>query len=134
VKKKILIVEDHADWRRLLCIGLGAIGYETVEAQDGEEALSLAVTEQPDVVLLDLGLPDFTGVTVITTLKRNPETSQIPIAVVSAWPAEIWKAKAMRAGAALYMMKPKSIVEIGKAIEELPMTPRDTALARPAQG
>jgi putative two-component system response regulator len=80
------------------------------------------VTEQPNVILIDLGLPDLTGVTVITTLKRNPQTSQIPIAVIPAWPAELWKAKAKGAGAALYMMKPKSIVEIGKAIEELPIT------------
>ena len=79
---KILIVEDQPDWRQLLALFLRSMGHQTIEVENGQEAISRVATAQPDLIFMDLRLPDMDGVEVTATLKRNPETSQIPIAIL----------------------------------------------------
>jgi len=67
--KKILVIEDHPDWRDLLSCYLGSLGYQTAEAENGLEGMEMAVRENPDLIILDLGLPDITGIEVALLLR-----------------------------------------------------------------
>jgi CheY-like chemotaxis protein len=116
---KILIVEDHPGCRQLLAFFLRNMGHQLIEAENGEEAISRAATAQPDLIFMDLSLSDMNGVEVTATLKRNPQTSQIPIAIVSALPVNIWRTKTLKAGAAEYLTNPASVLELRQAIEKL---------------
>jgi two-component system KDP operon response regulator KdpE len=100
---KILVVDDEAAIRRYLRVALGAQGYEVVEASSGEEALQAVVNRRPDLVILDLGLPDIDGVEVTRRLR---EWSQIPVLVLSVRDAESDKIAALDAGADDYLTKP----------------------------
>ena len=105
-KKKILIVEDDQDMRRALNIRLRANNYETAFASDAIEALSIAKKEQPDLVLLDLGLPAGDGFMVMDRMKDIPSLSCLPVIVVSARDPAGNKDRALSAGAAAFFQKP----------------------------
>jgi two-component system, OmpR family, KDP operon response regulator KdpE len=100
---KILVVDDEAAIRRYLRVALGAQGYAVEEASNGEEALQAAATRPPDLMILDLGLPDVDGVEVTRRLR---EWSQIPVLVLSVRDAESDKIAALDAGADDYLTKP----------------------------
>jgi len=105
----LLIVEDDLQLKRALTVNLEARNYQVNTAGSGEEALkSLAVTE-PDVLILDLGLPDIDGVDLIVQIRQ---TSRIPIIVLSARDREIEKVRALDAGADDYVTKPFGIDEL----------------------
>ena len=116
---KILIVEDHPACRDLLAFFLRNMGYETEEVENGDKAIGCAATLQPDLIFIDLSLPDMNGVELTTVLKRNSETAHIPIVIISALPASIWGTKAVRAGASEYLTKPASALELRQTIERL---------------
>ncbi len=101
-KTRILVVDDERSIRRFLGASLSG-QYEVVQAADGEEALRAAVTERPDLLILDLGLPDIDGVEVTRRLR---EWTQIPIIVVSVREQESDKIAALDAGADDYLTKP----------------------------
>jgi two-component system, OmpR family, KDP operon response regulator KdpE len=105
----VLVVEDERTMVRLLRAALTGHGYRVVEASSGEEALRQAATRAPDVVVLDLGLPDLDGLEVTRRLR---EWSAVPIVVVSARGQEGDKIKALDAGADDYVTKPFSVGEL----------------------
>src|SRR5687767_984425 len=97
--KKILIVEDVEDSRAILVIILQRFcGYETIEAGTGTEAIQKTLAERPDLIVMDLGLPDITGVDVAKALKENSNTAHIPIIAHTAWSPDTWKDAALNAG------------------------------------
>jgi two-component system, OmpR family, KDP operon response regulator KdpE len=100
---RILIVDDETPIRRYLRVALGAQGYAVLEAATGEEALEAAVSGRPDLIILDLGLPDIDGVEVARRLR---EWSQIPIIILSVREGEQDKIAALDAGADDYLVKP----------------------------
>ena len=108
-KSKVLIVEDDAQIRRFLRAGLEAQGYEVHETETGERALAEAAISPPDLVILDLGLPDIDGVQVV---KRLREWSLAPILVLSARSREADKIGALDAGADDYLTKPFGMGEM----------------------
>jgi len=99
----ILLIEDEPQMRRFLRVTLQSCGYRLVEAATGEEGLAQAATRSPDVILLDLGLPDLDGLEVTRRLR---EWSVVPIIVLSAREQERDKVKALDAGADDYLTKP----------------------------
>ena len=99
----ILLIEDEAQMRRFLRILLYGHGYRLIESDTGGEGLQQAVTRHPDIVLLDLGLPDMDGIEVAKKLR---ECSEMPIIVISAREKEEDKIKALEAGADDYLTKP----------------------------
>ncbi|MGC4089511.1 MAG: response regulator [Polyangiaceae bacterium] len=99
----ILLIEDEAPVRRVLCTALQSRGYATLEAATGADGLYQVSLHAPDLVLLDLGLPDVDGVQVTTVLRR---TRPVPIIVVSARDAEADQIAALDAGASDYVTKP----------------------------
>jgi two-component system KDP operon response regulator KdpE len=108
-KRIVLVVDDEPQIRRLLRVCLERNDYEVVEAGTGEEGIDQAITHQPDLVLLDLGLPDKDGLMV---LKRIREWSQVPILIVSVRGREDDKIKALDSGANDYITKPFSTGEL----------------------
>ena len=105
----VLLIEDEAHIRRFLRISLEAHGMEVVEARLGEEGLAAAGESNPELVILDLGLPDMDGQTVIRRLR---EWSGVPILVLSVRNDENEKVKALDAGANDYVTKPAGISEL----------------------
>jgi two-component system KDP operon response regulator KdpE len=106
---RILIIEDDPPIRRFLHVSLSGHNYEVMDAQTGKEGLMQATQQPPDVVILDLGLPDMDGVEVIRQLRQ---WSTVPIIVVSARGQEKDKVAALDAGADDYLTKPFSIGEL----------------------
>jgi len=105
----VLVVDDEVQIRRLLKISLEAAGYKVFEAADGQEGLAEAAQRRPDVVVLDLGLPDMDGVAV---LKRLREWSDVPVVVLSVRDQEEVKIAALDNGADDYLTKPFSTGEL----------------------
>jgi two-component system KDP operon response regulator KdpE len=105
----LLIVEDDKTIRHFIRVSLETQWYQCIEAETGMMALSLAASRQPDVLILDLGLPDMDGIDVIQKIR---ETSGVPILVVSARGHEREKVEALDAGADDYLTKPFGIAEL----------------------
>lgn len=108
-KELILLIEDEPQMRRFLRITLESHGYRFIEAGTAQEGLMQASMRNPDVVLLDLGLPDLDGLVVT---KRLREWTQTPIIIISAREQEQDKVKALDAGADDYLTKPFSAGEL----------------------
>ncbi len=106
----VLIVDDEPAIRRLLRTSLGAQGYRTCEAETGTAALAAATAEKPDIMLLDLGLPDMDGLDVIRAVRAG--ATQIPIVVLSSRDDERGKVAALDLGADDYVTKPFGMNEL----------------------
>jgi two-component system KDP operon response regulator KdpE len=113
---KILIADDDPQIVRALRITLSARGYEVITAPDGNAALSLAISEKPDLVVLDLGMPGLTGIEVIEALRG---WTTIPILVVSGRSDSFDKVDALDAGADDYVTKPFAADELLARIRAL---------------
>jgi two-component system, OmpR family, KDP operon response regulator KdpE len=105
----VLVIEDEPPIRRFLRPSLASQGYRVVEAETGEDGLLQAATRQPDLVVLDLGLPDLDGLEVIRRLR---EWATVPIIVLSARGGESAKVAALDAGADDYVAKPFAVGEL----------------------
>jgi len=106
---KILVIEDEPEIRRFLRVSLEGQGYSLVEAETGATGVMQAASQQPDLMLLDLGLPDIDGLVVIAQVRQ---WSAVPIVVLSARGQEQEKVKALDAGADDYLTKPFSVGEL----------------------
>lgn len=104
----ILIIDDEPQIRKFLRISLGSQGYRVIEGSTGREGLACAALEKPDLVVLDLGLPDMDGQTVLRELR---EWSQVPTIVLSVRSSESEKVTALDGGANDYVTKPFGIQE-----------------------
>src|SRR5215467_226591 len=117
--KKILVVEDGADVRSVVVAMLTRIcGYEAIEAANGREAVTKAVSQEPDLILMDVSLPDISGIDAARAVKRNPKTAHIPIIAQTGWSSGRWKAAALAAGMVVYLQKPPSMEMIIFTIEK----------------
>jgi DNA-binding response OmpR family regulator len=114
--KKVLIIEDDPDTQKGLATLLKAEGFVANFASDGATALSVASREEPDVILLDLGLPAGDGFVVLDRLKRHLTLNSVPVIVVSARDAEANRPKALQAGAEAYFQKPADFEALVKAV------------------
>ena len=108
-KPLILVVEDDPTVRNLITTTLKSNDYRYITASNGEAAIMAATTQQPDIVFLDLGLPDLDGVEII---RRIRTWSQMPIIVISARSEDSDKVSALDAGADDYLTKPFSVTEL----------------------
>ncbi len=106
---KVLVVEDEPEIRRFLRVSLSDHGYQLIESQTGQSGLMQAASHHPDLVILDLGLPDIDGIDIIRQLR---EWSRVPIIVLTARGREAEKVTALDAGADDYLTKPFSVGEL----------------------
>ncbi len=103
---RVLIVEDDADLHLSLALRLQSGGYEVMSAMNGAEAVSIATAEIPDVILLDIGLPDRSGHKVALELSGQQDTRRIPIIYLTARHEASYRVEASQLGAAAYLVKP----------------------------
>jgi CheY-like chemotaxis protein len=120
---KILIVEDHPDMRELLCLILETLDYIPIIASHGKECLEKAITEKPQLILMDMMMPGMDGWEAAKTLRANPETKKIPILATTALfrPREL--KTCLEAGCNDYIVKPFSVQNLRGKIRELLAAP-----------
>ncbi|MGZ6162177.1 MAG: response regulator, partial [Myxococcaceae bacterium] len=109
---RILIVEDEQDLANLLTYNLSAAGFETETSHTGAAALSRAKTFKPDLVLLDLMLPDLPGSEVLRLIKEDPNLRRTAVVMVTAKGQESDRVQGLEAGADDYVVKPFSVREL----------------------
>jgi len=119
-KKKILIVEDNSEIRRLMVFFLERAGYDVVEAATGLAAIERASATLPDLITMDLGLPDIPGDEATARLKADPSTKHIPIIVITAYYKESPLVEsAVTAGACEVLHKPIALRSLEDALRRL---------------
>jgi two-component system cell cycle response regulator DivK len=106
VSKRVLVIEDHEDNRRILRYLLASAGLEAVEAETGEAGLALVETVHPDLILMDIQLPGLDGYEVTRRIKANPALASIPIVVVTSYALSGEEVRAFEAGCDAYLTKP----------------------------
>ena len=106
--KSILVIEDTADNRQILNDLLTAAGYAMLEAEDGERGVALAASARPDLILMDVQLPNIDGYEATRRIRLNPDTRHIPIIAVTSYALSGEEAKAADAGCDGYVAKPFS--------------------------
>jgi two-component system, cell cycle response regulator DivK len=116
--KKILVVEDDPDNRRIVAKTLSVEGYDVIEATDGVQALTLARAEHPDLVLMDLALPNLDGWEATRRLKSDPETRRIPVVALTAVAMRGDEEQARAAGCDDYLSKPARPVAIREIVKK----------------
>jgi len=105
MSKKILFIEDESALQRAVIQVMSDQGFKILSAYDGEEGLRIAKEEKPDLILLDLVLPKKDGFEVLKELKASPETSKIPIAILSNLEGSQDVMRAMELGSTTYLVK-----------------------------
>ena len=103
---KILVVDDEERVREMLKFRLKFLDYEVIEATNGRDALEVAAAEKPDLILLDVMMPEIDGFQACTRLKENEDTRQIPVVMLTARGEEMDVARSFTCGAEDYMVKP----------------------------
>lgn len=111
--EKILVVDDEIKLRKMLCDYLNATGYNTVEAVDGVDAVTKSISEEPDLILMDVMMPGIDG---IDALRRIRERSLVPIIMLTAKSEEVDKLMGLELGADDYITKPFSLKELGARV------------------
>ena len=119
VMPKILVVDDESDAVELISFNLKAAGFDVVTATDGAEALKTARLQAPDLILLDVMLPEIDGLEVCKLLRRDPATAAIPIIMLTAKAAEIDRVLGLELGADDYITKPFSPRELVLRVRKL---------------
>jgi len=119
IRQKILVVEDEADIRELLRYNLAQEGFAVEEAGDGAEALDRITRRAPDLMVLDLMLPQMSGLELCRRMRSNPETAKLPILVVTAKGAEVDRILGLEMGADDYVVKPFSPREVVARVKAL---------------
>jgi CheY-like chemotaxis protein len=106
-RRQVLIVDDYPGARYLRSRILSEAGYEVLEAGNGAEALAIARSARPSLILLDVNLPDISGFEVCTRLKEDPATASIPvIQITGAWLSEKDRQEGLASGADAYLVEP----------------------------
>ena len=111
-RKRVLIADDVDDCRGLLSDMLSSLGFQTSEAANGKEALALALSEKPDLILVDHEMPLMGGVELIRRLRREAASSKIPIIAVSAAAGRTDREESLAVGADAFLPKPVNLQEL----------------------
>ena len=116
---KVLIIDDDYAFAEYAQILLDSFGHQTVVCLEGSKAYEMALSEKPDVILTDLGMPEVSGLDVMRQLKEDPRTKSIPVLVCSMTqsPAEV--EAAMSLGGVAFLSKPLKTAELSKRVKEV---------------
>jgi DNA-binding response OmpR family regulator len=115
--KIVLIIEDEEDAAELFAEMMRVSGFRVLKTSNSNPALSMMSTEKPDVVILDIMMPEISGLDILRQMRRDPELAGIPVVVVSAksMPADV--KNGMEAGASTYLTKPVGFLDLKEAVE-----------------
>ena len=122
IKKKVLIVDDEPNVRRLLHTILSK-AFEVFEAEDGRQAIEMANTQKPDVILMDMMMPKMDGLTACHMIKNDPATKTIPVIMVTAIGFELNIKLSQQIGASGYVTKPFAPKDLLDKIQLVLVTP-----------
>jgi len=114
---KILVAEDEKQIADMIAFKLTNGGHKVIHAQDGEQAMTLAMTELPDLILLDVMMPGLNGLEVLRRLKGDSALRSVPVIMVTAKGHERDVLNGLRGGAADYVVKPFSLKELAARVE-----------------
>ncbi len=122
-QKTVLVVEDEADAAEMFAEMMRVSGFKVVKSYSSAPAINLIANEKPDIVILDVMMPDVSGLEVLKFMRREPGLASIPVIVVSAksMPADI--KTGLDAGASVYLTKPVGFLDLKEAVEKV-MSPR----------
>lgn len=115
----ILVVDDFEEMRSTLKYWLEKRGYNVVEAMDGDEAIEVAQREYPALILMDIGLPQRSGISATYKIRRVPELSAIPIVAVTAYETGDLHEEALKAGCVKCLIKPIDTNELDQLLKSL---------------
>jgi DNA-binding response OmpR family regulator len=115
----VLVADDEEDIRALVAFRLQRAGYEVITAADGAEALTLATTRLPDLIVLDMMMPKATGLEVTRSLRAQDSTKEIPVILLTARAQEADVASGFEAGADDYVKKPFSPMDLQQRVQSL---------------
>jgi len=110
--QKILVIDDDQDILDLLCFNLERAGIKCISALEGVEGFALATSEVPDLIVLDIMMPGFSGIEVLKRLKREVETRRIPVVMLTAKGEEVDRVLGLELGVEDYVTKPFSVREL----------------------
>jgi two-component system, cell cycle response regulator DivK len=116
--KRILVIEDTEDNRRIIGDLLTSVGYEVIEAVDGEEGVAMAESHRPDLILMDIQLPEMDGYEATRRIRAIPQLAEVPIIAVTSYALSGDEAKARAAGCDGYIAKPFSPRELLAKVRE----------------
>ncbi len=119
MSKRILVIEDHEDNRRIMNDTLSAAGFEVIEAVTGDAGVAMAESERPDLILMDIQLPGIDGYEATRLIKAKPELRHIPIIAVTSYALSGDDVKAKEAGCDAYLAKPFRPRELLATVREL---------------
>jgi CheY-like chemotaxis protein len=117
--KKILVVEDNPVNLRLIRMTLQPRGYSLLSATSGEEGLAVALSESPDLILLDIQLPGKSGLEVLRELKESPQMAGIPVIALTAYAMKGDRERFLEAGFDAYAEKPIDVREFPKLVDQM---------------
>lgn len=117
--KKILIVEDHADMRELLVWQIELMGFVALPAKNGKEGLEKAIAEKPDLILMDIMMPQMDGWEATRALRAHPDTKDVPILAATALFRDVDLKACLEAGCTGYIVKPFTFQELQGRVRAL---------------
>ena len=117
LEKTILVIEDEADAAELFAEMMRVSGFRVIKTSSSTPAIAIMNAEKPDVVLLDIMMPELSGLDILRQMRGDPQLANVPVVVVSAktMPADIQKG--MEAGAFTYLTKPFGFLDLKEAVE-----------------
>lgn len=105
---KVLLIEDNTDCRELFAMVVSHLGFDVLQADDGEVGVQKALSEKPDLIFMDIGMPNMSGMEAIACLRQSAVTAKTPIVIYTAWMGENYRAAALKSGANEVVTKPIS--------------------------
>ncbi|NLG72552.1 MAG: response regulator [Chloroflexi bacterium] len=117
--KTIVVVEDEPDTAEMFAEMMRLSGYRVIKSYGGSPAINLITKEKPDAVVLDIMMPDLSGLDVIRQIRSNPEVAEVPVIVVSAKSLPSDVRYGLELGASVYLTKPVSYTDLKDAVEEV---------------
>jgi two-component system cell cycle response regulator DivK len=118
MKKKVMIVEDNELNMKLFDDLLGAHGYDTIKTRDGTKVMDLARQHRPDLIVMDIQLPEVSGLDVTKWLKSDDDLKSIPVIAVTAFAMKGDEEKIRQGGCEDYVSKPISIIDFMKTVQK----------------
>ena len=119
VARRILVADDFDDTRLMMKLWLERKGYHVLEAENGNEAVRLAETEHPDLIIMDIEMPGADGISATRRIRRRESLRDLPIVAVSAYGVNEYRARALEAGCNDYVSTPFEPDMLGKLIDSL---------------
>jgi len=119
IQKTVMIIEDEPDSAELFAEMMRVSGFRVIKTYTSTPALTLIAQEKPDLILLDIMMPDVSGIEVLRYMRREPDLKKIPVIVVSAksMPSDV--RDGLEAGASIYLTKPVGYIDLKNAVDRL---------------